>query len=299
MLEGLWTVVVAGALLLVAANAAILLGAWYERRASAKKDPWLTCTQVLESGTAGAVRPSVILLHGFGGTPSDLRALAERLAARGFRAVVPAIPDQTSATFAYGRGRLGPADYAAWASDLIRKETALSGRPPSLVGFSMGGALATVAAAEHPIDRLVLISPYFGLPAGTRWAGSAARWLRWIVPVLPKLAKGQIEDPDGYRDYETGSYLVSMHAVVQLDALAELARAKARSVSLPVLVLGSERDVVASFAATRELFLGRANARMVVCDRSNHIVTYDFDRELVVAEVLAFLRAPAPPSSGA
>jgi carboxylesterase len=298
MLEGWWILIAVGILLLAAVNLPILLGACYEYGASSGKHPWLTCTQVLD-GKGGDARSSVILLHGFGGTPSDLRVLAERLADRGFRAVVPAIPEQTSTTFAYVRGRISPAEYADWLLDLIRKETAAGGQPPSLVGFSMGGALAALVAADHPVARLVLISPYFSLPERTQWAASTAHWLRWIVPVVPKAAKGQIMDPDGYRQYATGSYFISMRAVLRLAELADIARAKAARLTLPTLVVAAEKDIVASFAVTEGLFRGLGNARLVVCNRSNHIVTYDFDRDLVVKEVLAFLTSPSSSQGGA
>jgi carboxylesterase len=240
----------------------------------------------------------VILLHGFGGTPSDLRIIAETLAERGFRAIVPAIPEQTSTTFAYGRGRISPAGQVAWLVDLVERETAASGRPPSLVGFSMGGALATLVAADHAVDRLVLVSPYFNLPERIQWVASMTRWLGWIVPVVPKFAKGQIMDPVGYRAYATGSYLISLRAVLGLAELATLARAKAAHLALPVLVLASERDTVASFATTERLFRSNGKARLVACNKSNHIVTYDYDRELVATEVLAFLESPTPGQGG-
>lgn len=290
MLEGWWTAVAVGLLLFTAINAPIFLCACYEYGRSSRKHPWLRCTQVL-GDEAGTARSSVILLHGFGGTPSDVRVLAERLAGQGFRAIVPAIPEQTSTTFAYSRGYLSPAEYGNWLRKLIKEEAAASGEPPSLVGFSMGGALAAIAASEHEVRKLVLISPYFNLPASTQWVASAAKWLRWIVPVVLKAAKGQIVDPDGYRNYATGSYLISLRAVLRLVELAGTARDKAAGLALPILVFASEKDSVASFAVTQGLFGGRDNARMVACNRSNHIVTYDFDRDRVVTEILAFLTA--------
>jgi carboxylesterase len=293
MLEGWWAAMAVGILLLVTINAPIFLGACYEWSASSRKDPWLRCTQVLE-GRDGGARSSVILLHGFGGTPSDLRVLAERLADRGFRAIVPAIPDQTSTTFAYGRGRVSPADHAEWLLDLIGRETAASGRPPSLVGFSMGGALATLVAADHAVAKLVLISPYFNLPERIQWVAVISNWLRWIVPVVPKVAKGQILDPEGYKTYATGSYFISLRAAQRLAELTRIARARAPHLTLPTLVLASKRDVVASFGTTEELFRGLDNARLVACDRSDHIVTYDYDRELVLMEALSFLAPPMP-----
>jgi alpha-beta hydrolase superfamily lysophospholipase len=237
MLQGWLTTLTLGfLLLLVLSNVAIFLFALFEYRMSSRKDPWLRSTQVLPS-RAGNARSSVILLHGFGGSPYDLRPLAELLAARGFRAVVPAVPGQTSTSFAYRRGRFSPADYSDWLLNLIREEAALSGEPPMLVGFSMGGALAAIAAAEYPVGKLVLMSPYFQLAIGGKWASASPRWLRWIIPVVPKLAKGQISDPDGYREYETGTYLVSFKAFLQLTELAEIAQRKAQALALPILVV--------------------------------------------------------------
>ena len=97
-------------LVLVAVNVAIFLYACYEYSTSSRKEPWLRSTQVLLAGP-GAARPSVILLHGFGGTPRDLRSIAEPLAERGYRVVVPAIPEQTSTSFAYRRGLPPEADF--------------------------------------------------------------------------------------------------------------------------------------------------------------------------------------------
>jgi esterase/lipase len=282
-------------LVLVAVNVAIFLYACYEYATSSRKEPWLRSTQVLLA-EPGAARPSVILLHGFGGTPRDLRSIAEPLAERGYRVVVPAIPEQTGTSFAFRRGRIAPAALRAWVSDLIRDETAIGGAPPLVVGTSMGGALATIAAVDHSVGKLVLLSPYFNLAVADRWVTGSTRALRWIVPVIPKAQKAQIYDPEGYRAYETGSYLVSLRAFLQLVELARIAMAKAPALAVPTLVLASQRDTVASFEATERLFVGREQVRMVACNRGNHILTYDYDRERIVAEVVAFLTGEAGPS---
>lgn len=281
-------------LVLVAVNFAIFLYACYEYATSSRKEPWLRSTQVLLA-EPGAARPSVILLHGFGGTPRDLRSIAEPLAERGYRVVVPAIPEQTSTSFAYRRGRVAPAAYRAWVSGLVRDEAAIGRAPPLLVGTSMGGTLATITAADHSIGKLVLLSPYFNLAVADRWVTRSTKALRWIVPVIPKAQKAQIYDPEGYRAYETGSYLVSLRAFLRLAELARMAMAKAPALAVPTLVLASQRDTVASFEATERLFVGREQVRMVACNRGNHILTYDYDRERIVAEVVAFLTGEAGP----
>jgi len=293
MLGGWLTAITLVSLLLVTVNFAILLYACYEYGTSGKKSPWLRSTQVL-SAQANAW-PSVIMLHGFGGTPKDFRALAEIVAGQGFRVVVPAIPDQTSTSFAYSRGAISPTAYVDWLGNLIRDETALSGLPPMLVGTSMGGALAVIGAADHNVSKLVLLSPFFSLAIRDAGATRSTKFLRWIVPVVPKTAKAQISDPIGYKEYETGSYLVSLRAFLQLAELARIARGKAPGLALPILVLASQNDTVASYAVTERLFQGRDQVRMVAYNRGNHILTYDFDRERVLMEVIEFLTGePAP-----
>jgi len=293
MLGGWLTVIAVVVLLLVAVNFAIFLFACCEYGTSSNKNPWLRSTQTLSAQAND--RPSVIMLHGFGGTPKDFRALAELVAGRGFRVVVPAIPDQTGTSFAYRRGRTPPTAYIDWVHDLIRDEAALSGRPPMLVGTSMGGALAVIGAADRGVSKLVLLSPYFSLAVHDQWVTRFTKVLRWIVPVIPKAAKAQISDPDGYREYETGSYLVSLRAFLQLAELAKIARAKAPGLALPILVLASRNDTVASYGVTERLFQGRDQVHMVACDRGNHILTYDFDRERVLTEVVEFLTGETLP----
>lgn len=287
------TALVIGIAVLAVVNAAIFLFACYEFSRSSRQDPWLRSTQVLNP-PAGNAAASAILLHGFGGTPRDFRALAERLAVQGFRVVVPEVPEQTSTSFAYGRGRLTPQQYVEWLRKLIAEETSLTGRPPVLAGISMGGTLATMAGADRSVSRLVLIAPYFDLAVAAPVLAAATRGLRWIVPVVPKVAKGQIVDKQGYREYETGSYLVSMRAFLQLDALARMARAKAPEVSVPTLVFASEKDTVASFRVTERLFRGNSHVSVIPCNGGNHILTYDCDRERIVTEVVTFFAAITP-----
>ena len=294
MLEGWVGVLAFGLLLLIAANAAIFLYACYEYAASSGKEPWQRATQILpaRNGDASAL-PSAILLHGFGGTPRDLRSLAELLAARGFRVVVPAVPEQTSTSFAFTRGRWSPAGYDAWLGDLIRKETAVSGKPPLLVGTSMGGALAVIGAARHQVSRLVLIAPYFNLAADSEGIFEAgAKVVRWIVPVIPKYKKAQMFDPAAYLEYETGSYLVSLRAFLRLEELARMARNLAPALTVPTLVLASEKDTVASFSVTRRFCDACPPASLVLCNQGNHILTYDFGREQVLNAIVTFLTSP-------
>ena len=128
-------------------------------------------THVVESGPAGG--QPVVLIHGLS-TPSQVWGpLAQRLNAAGYR---------TLAFDLYGRGLSDrperphePRLYIRQVTDLL-DEAGIEGEVP-LVGFSMGGIVATELASAHPerVSGLALIAPA-GLAQGpTGFAALCAR----------------------------------------------------------------------------------------------------------------------------
>src|SRR6266513_1014590 len=108
----------------------------------------------------------VLLLHGFGDTPQTLSLLARRLAKRGFGVLAPLLPGHGRDMAAFRRGR---AD--AWIDAARRSLVQMRERyaTVSIVGLSMGAALAVLVATEKTtIASLVLIAPYLGMPIQIR-----------------------------------------------------------------------------------------------------------------------------------
>src|SRR6476469_9839327 len=122
---------------------------------------------------SGPGSSAVLLLHGFGDTPQTLSLLARRLQRAGYSVSVPLLP---------GHGRTMDAFKASNAdqwldaarnalSDLRTRHAAVL-----IAGLSMGGALATILAAEHPdVPAVALIAPYLGMPRLLRAAAATHR----------------------------------------------------------------------------------------------------------------------------
>ncbi len=115
----------------------------------------------------------ILDLHGFASGPSSTkaRAMAAGLAADG---LAPACPDLTPGDDGFER--------STPASMLAIAEAELSRRPGphAVIGSSLGGWLAALAASRNPsAERVVLLAPAFRLHA--RWSSRAgeaglARW---------------------------------------------------------------------------------------------------------------------------
>ncbi|MFC1895360.1 alpha/beta hydrolase [Thermodesulfobacteriota bacterium] len=253
-----------------------------------KGNDWLISSQVLNP-EANTRNRSVILIHGFVGSPFDFKPLAEPLCNKGFRVVIPVVPEQTKATPAFKRGKYTPEKYIKWLSEIVDDETKLFNKKPFLAGFSMGGALSTVVAARGTVDKLVLLAPFYSLPNANDLLWAVSRVLRWGIPVVPKFTRGKINDPEGYKRYAPGSYAISLNAFRELQELAVVAKESIEMISIPVLILGSPHDEVASFSVTKELFGSKSNTSIREFPESNHILLYDFDHRQIIQNILEFL----------
>ena len=114
-------------------------------------------------------------MHGFGDTPQTLSLVARRLAKAGYGVLAPLLPGHGRNMDAFRRSRADEWVDAARESLLRMRNRYTS---VSVLGLSMGGALAVVVAAERTtaIASVVLIAPYLGMPIQLRVA-AATHWL--------------------------------------------------------------------------------------------------------------------------
>jgi pimeloyl-ACP methyl ester carboxylesterase len=215
----------------------------------------------LEGGTQTA-----LLIHGFAGTPDELRGLAQSLHRAGWTVSVPLLPG-----FGADIATLPEREHAEWqeAVTAAARELAGDGRGPDLlVGYSLGAALSVAAANTLQPAGLVLLAPF-------HWP--EPWWLRpgefFVRPFLPpgfrplrksdlsepRLAAGirgfmpdvDLEDPQvqaAMRDFR-----VPLSLIDQVRAAGRRMLAAAPQVMAPALVIQGSRDSVARPAGARKL----------------------------------------------
>ena len=264
-------------------------GEWVWART--RKASWRTAGQVLPPA-AEPRQPTIIMVHGFGGSPLDLKPLAETLRDRGFKVVVPVVPGQIAAVFAYCRHRFSADRYLDWLENILAAETRHRGQRPFLVGFSMGATLATIMAARGLSPRVVLLAPYYRLALADGLMAASAAVARYLVPVVPRLIKVGINDPEGRRIYRPGTHLVCLRGFQHLRTLAECAEKQIVKIEVPILVMTATQDSVADSNSVHQLFQTLPSASVEQCGRSNHALLYDADHQWVIERVVRFIETP-------
>jgi carboxylesterase len=142
---------------------------------------------------------AALLLHGFPGTPAETRALGQALHDAGWTVQGLLLPG-------FGReiDRLGEFGYGDWVRATVQEVRTLQAqhRPVLLAGFSMGAAVAAVAAANAQPDGLALLAPFSGTIGPI---GAIMPVLRRLIPTVKpfRLFKPDFADPEVRRGLAT------------------------------------------------------------------------------------------------
>ncbi len=240
--------------------------------------------------TASTPRGAVLLLHGMSDSPYSLRALGERLHARGYRVVGLRLPGHGTAPSALLTVRWQ--DMAAAVRLAARDLHAQLGpeRPLYMVGYSTGAALAVEYALARmqgerlpPVERLVLLSPAIGVAP----IAALAVWQARISVLLdaPKVAwndMGPEFEPYKYRSF-------AVNAGDQVYRLTQVIKQRLDALGLSGPVAGAPRmlafqsiaDATVSAPAVIETLFQRLAAE------GHHLVLFDINRYAEAEELFA------------
>jgi carboxylesterase len=221
------------------------------------------------AGGSGAA----LLVHGFPGTPAEMRPLADVLHDQGWTVqgiLLPGFGSQLPEIF--------ERRYTDWLEAVEQNLLALKQKysPVLLIGYSLGGTLSIAAASRIQPDGLVLLSPFWRI--GTPLQRLVGLILR---PFLPRyfrpLQRADFHDPklqqslaDFFPDVdlddpETHTWLrdlqVPATVISQIVKSGKLGYRRARSVRTPTLVVQGEEDELVRPSNTRRLVERLASAQ--------------------------------------
>jgi carboxylesterase len=237
---------------------------------------------------AGASAPAAALcLHGLTGTPYEVRPIARALAARGIRARGPALPGHDTTPEDLSR-----VPYTEWVAAARGEVEKLRGDHERvfIAGVSMGGLVALALAAEGLCDALAVI----GVPLRLRTRAAALVPLaKYVHGYLPKRDGSDIQDPVA-RGRHPGYKKMPLRSVHELMKLQRHVVPRLARVSAPILVAHGAFDGTAHSDDAHRIAgeVSSDERRLLLLERSGHVVTVDHDGEHLANSIAAFFLRP-------
>mgnify|MGYP001553529584 CR=1 FL=1 len=231
----------------------------------------------------------VVILHGFGDTPQTVDSLARALHAQGMEGSVPLLPGHGRTLPAFARSTR--AQWLGAARDAYHAMRARHERVV-LIGLSLGGALATILAAdESSLASLVLLAPYLDAPWWLRALTHVAPAIAVVLPYVGGNSLRSIHDPVARAN--ALAYNAMPPALVRdLVRAADDARAALARVTAPTLYIQSREDNRITVAVATRAFasITAQPKRLELLTGCGHVLTVDYCRERVAALVIEWLR---------
>ena len=227
-----------------------------------------------------------VCVHGFTGTPYEMRYLGEQLSRAGISVDAPQLPGHGTTIDELDRTR-----WQDWVDAVERAVDAMRARTQRvvLVGQSLGGLLALyVASRRRHIARVAVLATPLWL-AGI--AGKLAPLLvrQRLVRALPKLGGSDVRDRR-VRAENPCYPAIPFRALGELLAFMPIVDAALTDVTQPVLVLHAKHDHTAPVACAHRIAERTQAHRLRILPRSFHLIAADVERDIVAAEVITFVR---------
>jgi carboxylesterase len=226
-----------------------------------------------------------LLLHGFPGSPAEVRELGAYLSEREVSVLAPLLP---------GHGQEPAALRGIRREDWIRSAAAGLRRLQErcswvfAAGLSMGAALSLYLAAEVPLAGLALVSPAVSIRNPlARLLPVASFFLQWVDI-------GEDEDLVDPTGVERQWYYTRAPAktAAEMYRLTRAAWRLAPYVNVPALIIQSPQDAVLHPEGAEALLnrLASKDKTLLWLERSGHNALVDIEREIIFAEVYAFVQ---------
>lgn len=234
-------------------------------------------------------KAEALLLHGYTGSPYDLKPMASYLSSLGVLVNVPLLK---------GHGTKPRDLFSCTAEDwLTQASIVLEGfnekKPLILGGLSMGALMAIILAGAHKKVRgLLLFSPALKLTYSAQLTIISAKLGVLDKNFSFKKLSGESDINDPIARMKTPAYPeMPVAGLLEFEKLRVQALDAIKNVTCPIFLAFGKHDSAINAYDSHEAIVGLARTPLVAkfYDRSKHVITLDFDRERLCNDVSAFL----------
>jgi carboxylesterase len=235
-------------------------------------------------------KPACLLIHGFTGTPKEMRWMGEYLNQRGYTCLGIRLAGHATQPEDMIRSQ-----YTDWVASVEDGYHLLCSITDTiyLVGLSMGGILALLMSTQLKVKGVIGMSTPHELPRDYPiwFLQAASKFIKFRLKSREKPGSGWF-DKDAYKEHI--SYPRNpVRPTAELKKLILEMRAALPKVNIPVLLMHSKNDVYVLPENMERIYAGLVNApdkTKLYITGSGHVVTRDAAREQVFQSVLEFIQ---------
>jgi carboxylesterase len=234
-------------------------------------------------------KPACLLVHGFTGTPKEMRWMGKYLHQQGYTCLGIRLTGHATRPKDMIRSR-----WTDWTASVEDGYSLLRGFSQNifLVGLSMGGALSLLMSTRLDVKGVVAMSTPLELPA--KYPVWRIRLLSYFKAYMPKV-KGNLDslwfDKAAYKEHI--SYpLNPIRSAAELKILLGKLNSALPNVRVPVLLMHSQDDPYVAPENLLRIYerLGTSDKKTLWLTGSGHVVTRDAARDQVFEAAAAFIR---------
>ena len=240
-------------------------------------------------------KPACLLIHGFTGTPKEMRWMGEYLNERGHACLGVRLAGHATI----------PEDMIAsrctdWTASVEDAYSLLSGIADKifLVGLSMGGVLSLLMSTRLDVKGVVAMSTPYKLPDDPR-----LRHIELIARAVPFMPKSDEEPGASWFDKEAWKDHVSypqnpVRSIGELNKLLGEMRVALPKVSVPVLLVHSRDDryvLPENMEMIHADLTGASDKKKLYITGSGHVIPRDAARHQAFESALEFIQRVGDP----
>lgn len=230
-----------------------------------------------------------LLIHGFTATPECLQSLADPLKKAGFIVEAPLLAGHGTTA-----RELSKTTWEDWYESVKVAFQSLQKKTDSVcvAGISLGGLLSLMLASEFPVRRLALLATpaiFKGFLTETVLPLVGNSFLNLLYQYQPKWGGPAINDPVSRAAFKSYTKM-PVKSIMEIVKVQKEVQTRLAGINIPTLIIHSPHDTTAPYESMAYLkeHLGSKTIKTVTLERSNHVITMDYEKDLVAREVTQF-----------
>ncbi|OAT85131.1 carboxylesterase [Bacillus sp. MKU004] len=224
-----------------------------------------------------------LLIHGFTGGPYEVEPLADYLKERTqWEIAVPTLPGHGETLALRG---IKHAEWIQHAEDEL-KELLSNCEKVYVIGFSMGGLIASYLSVKYEVDKLVLLS-------------AAAYYINYrqlakdIGNLIKEGFQGKILENELYNRYKFKMTNTPILSAYEFKKVVRIARPLLKEVNIPTFIAQGEIDGIVPPKSAQYIYetISSEEKNLFYSPEAKHLICHSEDKHELFGEIYHFLQS--------